>query len=83
MLVPDHFFLFLEVGNCLGQTLLENLNLVLASFDLVSLHGVPLSVLFFSALVDRDFSLNSLVFMKLVLDFSLLLLEFVALGDCL
>lgn len=81
MLVAHHFLLLFKVGNCLCQTLLKDLNLVLASFNFVGLHGGSLGVLLLSALVDRNVSHNLFIRFLLLLDLPLLLFKFVSLRN--
>ena len=82
VLVPHHLLLFLEVGDGLRQTLLQDLNFVLACLDPVRLQVGSFRVLVLRALVDRDLTLNPPVFVLLFLNLSLLLLKLVTLCDC-
>ena len=83
VLVPDHFFLFLEVTHDLSQRFLQNLNLVLVRLDLVCLIASALLVLLLSPSIDSDVTFDFAVCFLLLLDFFLVFLELVALRDSL
>ena len=83
MLVADHFFLLLEVTHYLCQRLLQNLDLVLVSLDLVGLVVCALLVLLFCAGIDGDVTLDFSVHFFLLLDFFLMFLKLGPLGDSL
>ena len=83
MLVSDHFLFFLEISYDLGQALLEDLDLVLVSLDLVRLHIGALLVLLFSTCIDRNVSFDLAIRLFLATNFFLMLFKFVPLANCL
>ena len=81
MLVSDHLFFFLKIGDDLRKTLFKDLNLVFIGLDLIPLHSCSLLILFLGAGIDRNISLDFAIGLLLPLDFLLVLFELVPLAD--
>ena len=81
MLIPDQFLLLLEVRDDLGQTLLQDLYLLLVGIDLPCLHLSPLCILLLGALLDGEVSLEVLVDVLLLVDCSLVIVDLVTLRN--
>ena len=83
VLVPDHFFLLLEVTDDLSQAFFQNLDFVLVGLDFLSLLVSSLLVLLLSSCIDGDIALDLFISLLMRLDLFLLLVQFVTLRDCL
>ena len=81
MLIPDQLLLLLEVRDDLGQTLLQDLYLLLVGIDLPCLHLSPLCILLLGALLDGEVSLEVLVDVLLLVDCSLVIVDLVTLRN--